>query len=424
MSTALQADDMYAKVGPIPASWTVKPLSAMFKFSGGYSASREQLSDAGHLYLHYGDIHTSSRTVIDTEIDAGDIPRLDVPIGRVSRVSLLRDGDVVFVDASEDDAGSSKHVLVRNTAGVPFISGLHTIVARSFTDDIASDYRRYCFQSEAIRRQFHFYAVGTKVTGISKTNIAKILVPFPRDHQEQRAIAGALSDADALIAALDRLIAKKRDVKQAAMQELLTGRVRLPGFRDDWDECRLGDVVAKIVGGGTPSRDNPQYWGPDIPWVTVKDFATFHPRQTQESITREGLARSASHLVPKGTLITSTRMALGCAVIYDVDVAINQDLKALFPKPMLAMEFLYYWFEMNAQMIESMGTGSTVMGISLGDLRALSFYLPILKEQRAIATVLTDMDAEVAALKARRDKARLVKEGMMQELLTGRVRLV
>jgi len=111
--------------------WGVKTLGELFNFSGGLSASREQLSSEGHCYLHYGDIHGANKTYIDVRAEFADIPKLDVPLGKVSSSSLLDDGDVVFVDASEDDEGTSKHVVVVKPEGVPFISGLHTIVAKS-----------------------------------------------------------------------------------------------------------------------------------------------------------------------------------------------------------------------------------------------------------------------------------------------------
>ena len=264
-------------------------------------------------------------------------------------------------------------------------------------------------------------------TGVPHTNLGILKayrVPLPSSVVEQRAIAAALSDVDALLAKLDQLIAKKRDLKQAAMQQLLTGQTRLPGFSGEWEVKRLGDVLEKIVGGGTPSRSNANYWGGEIPWVTVKDFATFSPIAAQETITQDGLKNSASNLIPSGTLITSTRMALGKAVIYEVDVSINQDLKSLFPKINVSTKFLYYWFESNATAIDELGSGSTVKGISLGDLKAITFLLSSLEEQTAIATVLSDMDAELTALETRRDKTRALKQGMMQELLTGRIRLV
>ena len=213
--------------------WEVKQLGDLFSFTGGYSASRAQLSAEGHLYLHYGDIHGSSKTWIDADADFQDIPKLNVPLKRVSPASLLDDGDVVFVDASEDEAGTSRHVVVVNKGAKAFIAGLHTIVAKSKTDELAHEYRRYCFQSAAIRQQFLFYAVGKKVSGISKTNIPKLTLPIP-SIPEQTAIAEVLSDMDAQLAALEQRRDKTRLLKQAMMQELLTGRTRLvpPGGRE------------------------------------------------------------------------------------------------------------------------------------------------------------------------------------------------
>jgi type I restriction enzyme S subunit len=206
--------------------WQVKRLGELFNFSGGYSASRDQLSTEGHCYLHYGDIHGSTKTWIDADADFQNIPKLDIPLKRVSAVSLLDDGDVVFVDASEDDAGTSKHVVVVNKSKKPFISGLHTIVAKSKTDELAHEFRRYCFQTPAIRQQFLFYSVGTKVSGISKSNIPKLTLSFP-SVPEQTAIAEVLSEMDGELAALEERREKTRALKQSMMQALLTGRIRL-----------------------------------------------------------------------------------------------------------------------------------------------------------------------------------------------------
>lgn len=207
-------------------AWELKRLGDLFNFSGGYSASRDQLTVEGHCYLHYGDIHGSSKTTIDTKADYQDIPKLDIPLKRVSPGSLLADGDVVFVDASEDDAGTSKHVVVVNKGGLPFISGLHTIVAKAKAAEFAHEYLRYCFQTPAVCEQFMFYAVGTKVSGISKSNIVKLTVPVP-SVPEQTAIAAILSDMDSELAALQERRSKTQALKHAMMQGLLTGRIRL-----------------------------------------------------------------------------------------------------------------------------------------------------------------------------------------------------
>lgn len=186
---------------------------------------------------------------------------------------------------------------------------------------------------------------------------------------------------------------------------------------EGWEIKALGDVVDKIIGGGTPSRSNRKYWGREIPWVTVKDFATFNPYTSQEYITKIGLENSASNLIPKNTLITSTRMGLGKAVIYKVDVSINQDLKALFPSKNITTEFLYHWFKKNAEIIEKLGNGSTVLGISLNELKGIQFIQPPKEEQAVIATALSDTDALISSMEKLIAKKREIKQGAMQELL-------
>ena len=155
----------------------------------------------------------------------------------------------------------------------------------------------------------------------------------------------------------------------------------------------LGEVV-DFKGGGTPSRDKLDYWGGDIPWATVKDFNDGHViRTTQEFITSEGLEQSASNLIPAGTVIIPTRMALGKAVVTEVDLAINQDLKAVFPSEKIDARYLLWYFIANASKIEAMGKGATVKGVTLEQLRKLKFPFVPLSDQRRIAALLDKASA-------------------------------
>lgn len=256
------------------------------------------------------------------------------------------------------------------------------------------------------------------------TTFRKFTLPIP-PLKEQIQIIEKLNDTEKLIAALDKKIAKKQQLKQGAMQQLLTGKKRLPGFDGEWVEKHLGECFIKIIGGGTPSRSNADYWNGNIPWATVKDFATFNPTATQEYITHIGLTNSSSHLIPKFTPITSTRMGLGKIVVYHVDVAINQDLKALFIKEEYDKNYVVHWFNFSSEIIEALGTGSTVKGIRLEQLKTIPIYLSNNKdEQTAIAQILTDMDNEITRLEKERDKYVQLKAGMMQVLLTGKIRLI
>ena len=261
-------------------------------------------------------------------------------------------------------------------------------------------------------------------TGVDLTNLKAFELSIPVLTDEQAAIAKALSDIDGLISSLQKLIEKKKAIKQGTMQELLTGKKRLPGFSGKWTNTTLGRCFSKIVGGGTPSRAISEFWNGEIPWATVKDFATFNPYKTQEYISEAGLNHSSTHLIPKGTLITSTRMGIGKIVIYYVDVAINQDLKALFVSDDVSKEYIYHLFGMVGKIIESLGNGSTVKGIRIEQLKNLSIVLPKKNEQQAIAQVLSDMDSEIEQLEKKLAKYQQIKQGMMQELLTGRIRLM
>jgi len=206
--------------------WVMKKLGEIFTFSGGYSASREQLSNDGFCYLHYGDIHGAKKTFINVKNEYTEIPKLKILLKNVSPKSLLSNGDIVFVDASEDDEGTSRHIVVKNTDGIPYISGLHTIVAKSKDNSLDNDFKRYCFQTKVVKSQFKFYAVGTKVSGISKANIAKIEIAIP-SKAEQTRIATILTNMDTEIEVLKQKLAKYRMIKQGMMQELLTGKTRL-----------------------------------------------------------------------------------------------------------------------------------------------------------------------------------------------------
>jgi type I restriction enzyme S subunit len=286
-------------------------------------------------------------------------------------------------------------------------------------------YKCYCFQNRDIKRQFLFYAVGTKVSGISKTNIAKIFLPVP-PLAEQCAIAEALSDVDALIAALDKLIAKKRDLKQAAMQKLLTGNQRLPGFSGEWEVKRLGEL-AEIISGGTPKTSEASYWQGSIKWCTPTDITGCSEKylvETERTISAAGLASCSAQLLPIGTLLLCSRATIGEVKIAGCEICTNQGFKSLVCKPGVHNEFLYYkLLTMKSKMIER-AIGSTFLEISKKDTIDLELSIPEQAEQTAIAAVLSDMDAGIAALERKLDKIRALKQGMMQELLTGKTRLV
>lgn len=154
----------------------------------------------------------------------------------------------------------------------------------------------------------------------------------------------------------------------------------------------LGDLV-EIEGGGTPSRNTPEFWNGGIPWATVKDLTDAELSSTQEFISKEGVASSATRIIPAGSVIMATRMGLGKVAINKIDVAINQDLKALRCNGKVDPKFLLYFLQSKADYLESQGKGATVKGIKLDLVRSLAVPRISLPEQRRIATILDKADA-------------------------------
>jgi restriction endonuclease S subunit len=268
-------------------------------------------------------------------------------------------------------------------------------------------------------------------TGVPHTNLGILRsyrVPAPPTVVEQQAIAEALSDADALIESLEQLLTKKRQIKQGAMQELLTGQKRLPGFAGDWGKKRL-EELADIRSGGTPSTLLPEFWDGDILWCTPTDITALNGYkylgETSRKITSLGLIASSAEIVPAMSIVMTSRATIGECAINRVSLSTNQGFKNFVPFDEVDVEFLYYLLTTQKQDFIRLCGGSTFLEIGKAQLAAFEVNLPATKaEQTAIATVLSDLDAELAALEAKLTKARQLKQGMMQELLTGRIRLV
>lgn len=401
-------------IGIIPEEWDVKPLNDLFSFSGGFTASRDQLSDEGFCYLHYGDIHKTDKTYIDVKGEYPEIPKLDISLSKISPKSLLNEGDIVFVDASEDDEGASKHIVVRNADGITYISGLHTIVAKSKDSSLVDLYKEYCFQTRNIKRQFKYYAVGTKVSGISKTNIAKILLPLPPE-PEQRTIATILSDIDEAIIKLESLISKKRNVKQGAMQELLTGKKRLPGFNGKWETKTLLELINCLDTLRVPLNDNQRLsMKGDYPYCGANGVLDYiNQYMIDDDIVL--IAEDGGYFDEYATRPIAYRMTGKCWV--------NNHAHILKAKENISQDFIFYSL-VHKNILSFLASGTRAK-LNKSEMYKIEINLPLEKnEQSAIAKVLTDMDVEIEELEVKLGKYKRIKQGMMQVLLTGKKRLL
>ena len=283
------------------------------------------------------------------------------------------------------------------------------------------------FSSAAGQQQILESAIQTGVPHTNLTILRGYYLPRPPLH-EQQAIAAALTAADGVVAGLERVIAKKRLIKQGAMQDLLTARRRLPGFSGEWEEATLSEL-ADIRSGGTPSTSDASLWDGDIPWVTPTDITALDGRKfllsTSRTISRAGLRQSSAELLPEGTIVMTSRATIGECAIATIPLTTNQGFKNFIPKDRADRDFLYYLLMSLKKGFIELCSGSTFLEIGKTQLTGYTVRVPeTKKEQEAIAAVLSDMDAEIQTLETRLAKSRAMKEGMMQNLLTGRVRLV
>ena len=255
------------------------------------------------------------------------------------------------------------------------------------------------------------------------------LIAIPSTAYEQRAIAATLNDVDALLDGLDRLIAKKRELKQAAMQHLLTGETRLEGFRRKWDRKRLGEIGHFLKGSGV-KRDDAQ--GGVLACVRYGEIYTMHQDyiRTFYSWISSEVPTSATRLhygdlLFAGSGETKEEIGKCVALVTETEAYAGGDIVILRTRN---VNPLYFGYALNmpaaARQKASFGQGDAVVHISAMAIAQVSVAVPSIEEQTAIATVLSDMDAEIAGLEARRDKTRAIKKAMMQELLTGKTRLV
>jgi len=242
--------------------------------------------------------------------------------------------------------------------------------------------------------------------GLSVSKVLKLQLAIPRAEREQRAIATALSDVDALLGGLDRRIAKKRDLKQAAMQQLLTGQTRLPGFHGEWEVKRLGDVCRITTGKKDVNEGNPSG---QFPFFTCSRFSTF----------------SDSYSFDTEAILIAGNGEVGNLHYFNGKFEAYQRTYVLSE---FSAHVQYLWQQLSAYLADSLGLGkigSSIPYIKKENLVGFEFNGPRdPTEQAAIASVLSDMDAELSALEARRDKTHALKQAMMQELLTGKTRLV
>ena len=399
------------EVGVIPEDWDVYELSELITAGpkNGYSG-RCNTDERGTPTLSLSST-SSGQLVLNKET----IKFLEKRLRPGSEIFLLN-GDILVQRANTAE-------LVGATA---FFDGPSYVFAypdlmmrlRLRETETAHWFWRYANSRQGKR---YFSSVASGSTGsmpkISSSMLRQMLVPLP-PLNERCAIIETLNEIDRFVASLKQALTKKHDIKQAAMQDLLTGKRRLPGFEGEWEVKRLGEI-STISMGRTPSRAIQEYWGPGHTWLSIADLKSKIVTDSKEEITDS--SASTMSVIPKGTLLMSFKLSIGKLCFAGRDLFTNEAICS-FSSLKASSEFLYYVL---GRTDFSLYGKQAVKGYTLNreSLQTVEVCLPSREEQDAIASVLSSIDDEILILNERREKALSIKQGVMQQLLTGKIRL-
>jgi type I restriction enzyme S subunit len=406
------------EVGIIPEDWGVRAIEEVFALKHGTAFSSKHFSSTGPIVLTPGNFSLEGGLYFEDRntkrysgsyspemmFHRGDL--LIVMTDLTPSCNLL--GKPAFVETDEVILHNQRigKVLIRNkSVHLPFL--YYLLLSRPYLDHI--------------REQ----AFGSTVRHTSNKSVYSAQLAWPPTH-EQCAIAAALSDVDALLEGLTRLIAKKRDLKGAVMQQILTGQSRLPGFYKEWEESTVGREFDVVLGKMLDAEKNsgiakPYIGNQAVQWGRIDTAELQTVRLSSADIER--------YRLEKGDLLVCEGGEVGRAAIWNApldECYYQKALHRLRPRRGMNSHFMAATLEIwaNQGALENYVTQTSIAHLPREKFIEVPLRVPPVAEQSAVAAVLSDMDAELDALEARRDKTRAVKQAMMQELLTGGTRLV
>ncbi len=395
----------------LPEDWEATTLGELFDFSNGVNADKTAYG-RGIPFVNVLEIITHEALV------EGLIPGRITLLADMTTRYCVRYGDVLFNRTSEtqEEVGLAS-VYVGHA---PVVFGGFVFRARPKTNRLEVGYSKYALQVHSVREQIIARGQGGIRSNIGQRDLKTVYVVLP-PAGEQRAIAQVLDDADKLVATLEQLIAKKQAIKQGIMQHLFTSHVD----RRDFVPLRS---VTSWLSGGTPNRSNASYWSGTIPWISATTLKKLEVATSDQAVTPAAVT-AGSKMAPLGsTLLLVRGSALHSEIrasLVTSPVCFNQDVKALVPSQALIPKFLTYLIHGNADRLLRLVTsaGNTAGVLDTQVAKSFEVWIPSRTEQQHVVTVLDDTFRELETLQSRLVKAKAVKQGMMQELLTGRTRL-
>lgn len=405
------------EVGIIPDEWEVSTIGQEFEIQLGKMIDSAKNTGIPKPYLN-------NKAVQWGRIEIGDLPT--IPMSRVDLERFrLRRGDLLVCEGGEVGRAA---IWEAPLSECYYQKALHRLrPTYGFNTYLMLALLRYLADHGLLTN----YVTQTSIAHLTREKLADVPIPLP-PILEQQAIALSLSDTDALITACDRAITKKRNIKQGAMQQLLTGQKRLPDFSGEWEVKKLEEIADIKTGPFGSSLHEKDYVEDGTPIITVEHLS--EKRVLHENLPMVSDAdkkRLSAYILKTGDIVFSRVGSVdrNSLISYAEDgwLFSSRLLRIRVIPQNISSAYLSYHFhqESTKQRIRSVAVGQTMASLNTKILKNIEVILPpTFPEQKAIAQILSDMDAEIAALEKKRDKYKAVKQGMMQELLTGKTRLI
>ncbi|WP_253272465.1 restriction endonuclease subunit S [Pectobacterium brasiliense] len=436
--TGVPAGFKLTEVGVIPEDWLVISIDDCTTKVG----SGKTPTGGASIYVNSGHPFVRSQNIDWGRLDLTDVAHITDDIHNTFSGSEIQQDDVLL-NITGASIGRCAKADFRIAGGNV---NQHVCIIRTDAKKLKPSLLVELINSNFGQKQIDSYQAGGNREGLNFSQVKSLKFAVASNEAEQAAIAKVLTDVNDYIIILEKSLTKKQAIKTATMQQLLTGKTRLPQFAlrengtvkgykkselgeipEDWEVKNIGQFT-DCCAGGTPSTKILSYWGGIHPWMSSGELHLKQVYKVADYITDDGLANSSTKYIPENSVLIGLAgqgKTRGTVAINRIKLCTNQSIAAIFPSEHHSTEFLFYNLDNRYEELRNLSTGDGGRGgLNLTIIRKLHLAFPPKEEQTAIATILSDMDKEIQALQQRMEKTHQLKQGMMQELLTGKTRLI
>jgi len=419
--------------GIFPCDWVKdKTFGDLFDFYGGLGKSRDELGDEGHAYLHYGDLHRGSFNVV-SHAQYEHLPKYDVTL-KGSEAYLMEDGDVAFLDASEDLEGTSRSVLIDNPDNEPFIAGLHVIFGKSKNNSLEKWYKQYITATDSVRKQFQRLASGFKVYGVTRETLPKIQIAYPKSADEQSKIAEILMKWDEAIELYNQYIEKLKQLKSIWLKKMFPKKGervpewRFKGFTDAWEQRKLGEMGQTYTGlSGKTKGDFGHGQARFVTYMNVFSNPISNPEMT-EPIEIDSKQNEVEVGDVFFTTSSETPEEVGMSSVLlekRGKTYLNSFCFGFRPSERIDSYYLAYMLrsESARAKITLLAQGISRYNISKNKVMEIAVSLPSLDEQKMIGQYFSQLDNLITLHQCKVEKIKAQQKVLQKYLLNGIVRV-